>query len=379
MQDTKQKTKVKGAGCSGHPGPAVGSTWCASQRSISISSTTIITGNARLNTETGLNGEKTMNDLNTNGPLVELVAETTGALDQLFEEIRLAIVRQYSLPNRYRSRDSDDDSSDSDSDSGENYYSALDLGLNLASASSLRPAASNSELYQSINDEEMSPSSVRNAWLSSKTMFWSASSLSELKFSTDDEEMLPINVIETPSKFVHKSSSHSEHQLFTDNEEVLPINVIETPSRLEHRSSLHSEFQFFTGEEDLSAINAIDTPSKLGHWLSTHSVYTSVDKLPRTSTLKPTWLIDLEKKLGYQSKPLWPTSREIQVLNQTWLSDSDLCSSSCSIDLASEEAAAPKCWSFLSALGRRFMSACRKLICCGGCGRNHRNAGKKTK
>jgi len=121
MQNKKQKTKVIGAGCSGHPGPAVGSTWCASQRSISISSTTMmITGNARLNTETGLYGDKTMNDLNTNGPLVELVAETTGALDELFKEIRLAVVRQqYSLPIRDSSHDSDDDSSDSDLDSDE--------------------------------------------------------------------------------------------------------------------------------------------------------------------------------------------------------------------------------------------------------------------
>jgi len=164
----------------------------------------------------------------------------------------------------------------------------------------------------------MSPSSVRNAWLSSKSEFWSA-------------------------------------------------------------ESSHSKFQLFTGVEDLSAINATETPSKLGHWLSSHSVYTSVDKLPRSSTLKPTWLIDLEKKLGYHSKPLWPTSREIQGLNQTWLSDTDLSPSSYSLDLSSEEAAAPKCWSFLSALGRRVMSACRKLICCGCCGRKHKKVGKNTK
>lgn len=35
--------------------------------------------------------------------------------------------------------------------------------------------------------------------------------------------------------------------------------------------------------------------------------------------------------------------------------------------------------SFLSALGRRVLSAGRKLFCCGGTGRDHRNMGKKMK
>jgi len=409
MQNTKQKTKVKGAGFSGNPGPAVGSTWCASQRSISISSTTTPPGNARLNTETGLYGDKTINDLNTIGPLV--------AVNWW----------KYSLTIRYSSCDSDDDSSDSDEfrhrspdvrlpekqkaeivavdttyykfQAKKNYpdkqntdqnsdprsaelhlsstklkelmnslesqsepLRSLDLEqLALPSDSesncsesdwSLRPAVSHLELNRSINDDD-----IQNA------ARWSSNS--DLQCSKDDEEVWPAKVMQAwPFLLEQWSSPHSGVKRPTDDGQLLPSSDL-NQKRMNQMWPSDSDLTISSHSSDLA-------------WL------TDKDKLYHSDLELPKCPSDLElidsdmddeRFLPFNKKKnmvSFPKEEEITVVSI------DMAECNDAIEATTRQPA-PIRRSFLSALGRRVLSAARKLFCCGCCsGRKHRGKMEKN-
>ncbi|CAI6368802.1 unnamed protein product [Macrosiphum euphorbiae] len=312
MQNTNHKKNVTGSGCKDSPGPAVGSTWCASQWS-NRSNCSTTTGNAQLNTEIGLNkGDKTITDLITIGPLG---AEITGSLDKLFNEIsQLVMVRcKYLVPIRDRSsvaRDSDDDSSDSDEDEcrhqsdvrlpekpnaeigvvSTRYYfrvvkkspprsaSRLWLAFDERMNRSFSSESQSEELWSLDleqpwpSDRELSSGSRSPSVISLKVKSASHSELNpKLNWSIEDELFWPSSVMHAwfPSDSELWSASHSELQWSLDDEEVLPTNVMQMyPTDSDHWSSSHSGVKWTTDDEQSLPSNSKQTLSSMSELCS---------------------------------------------------------------------------------------------------------------
>ncbi|KAL4088972.1 hypothetical protein QTP88_024050 [Uroleucon formosanum] len=183
------------------------------------------------------------------------------------------------------------------------------------------------------SDNEL-PSDLESNSASSPSPKLKSASHSDVGGSIEDEKLWPSSIMYAwgPSDSEMCSTTHSELKCAINDEELLPTNVMQMyPSEFELRSSSHSGVQWSTDDEQ-----------------------------PLSSNLKQTRPSDSEPQCAMVSLH---DEEEINVV----------ITNDASEDGTVAEPPKPKRRSFLSALGRRVLSATRKLFCCGGvCGRNRK-------
>ncbi|KAE9531942.1 hypothetical protein AGLY_010144 [Aphis glycines] len=297
MKSTTKNEKLTGN--SDNLGPAVGSMWCASQRSIRSKCST--TGNAQMKMKTGTCiGDTTVTDFMKNGPLVE----ESSRLSQLFDQIRSAII-QSNLEKMNRSSatalDSDDDSFDDD-DNNEWPHRSPSVRQSIMSHSA--------EIRFDPAEEIVA---VKTRYIREGSLDTSSTeSRSVVVWSLDLEQPWP---------------SDKEWSCWSDSE--LP-----SPSNSDLRSTSHSELNWSTDSEQLEKPNLVRawlSNSELRSTSHSESIWSSDYEQSEPSQLIRTWRSDLDQSSRSQLEWEWSTDDErlsSSALKNMWLSDSDLRSAS---------------------------------------------------
>lgn len=252
----------------------------------------------------------------------------------------------------------------------------------------------NSGVKWPTDDEQSLPSNLEQT---SNLGRWSASH-SELKYARIDEKLVPPNIKNQtmPSMSELSSTSHSELKCESDDKQLQPLTVEQTlPTESVPKIELHSELMSAKsskrqlGPSDLSQMWLSDSDLRSASY-SDLAESANEDKLcpselkqkwPSSTSLSEPIMSDAEddKIFSIAEEEILPFDDEENIVSLEEEEEINVISIDEDEIEATEKQPAPIRRSFLSALGRRVLSAGRILFCCGGCGRNREQLQVPTK